>query len=60
MMFTIGRIQLIRKFITFITVVNQESLSFLNIKWIYLPIILDVIVFSALSKYLVRGVATCT
>ena len=54
MMFTIGRIQLIRKFIAFITVVNQESLSFfLNIKWIYFPIILDEIVFSALSKYLV-------
>ena len=53
-MFTIGRIQLIRKFIAFITVVNQEPLSFfLNIKWIYFPIILDVIVFCALCKYLV-------
>ena len=28
MMFTIGRIQSIRKFIAFITVVNEESLSF--------------------------------
>ena len=30
MMFTVGRIQLIRKFIALITVVNQESLSFLK------------------------------
>ena len=30
MMFTVGRIQLIRKFIALITVVNQESLSLLK------------------------------
>ena len=32
---------------------SRISFLFLNIKWIYFPIILDVIVFSALSKYLV-------
>ena len=32
---------------------SRISFLFWNIKWIYFPIILDVIVFSALSKYLV-------
>ena len=32
---------------------SRISFLFLNIKWIYFPIILDVIVFSAVSKHLV-------
>ena len=32
---------------------SRISFLFLNIKWIYFPIILDVVMFSALSKYLV-------
>ena len=50
-----SRIQLIRKFIAPIAFVNEESVSFFEtlLKWIYFPIILDVIVFSALSRYLV-------
>ena len=48
MMFTIVHIQLIRKFIALIAIVNQESLSFLETLSGYIPIILDVILFSAL------------
>ena len=54
MMFTIGRIQLIKKiYSVYYSCELRVSFLFLNIKWIYSPIILDVIVFSALSKYLV-------